>query len=151
MTTVTRNAVEIGDKVVTGDPKSDSGHRVIPLSMDPALPGVLRAARRQQVARLDGLVVCDGQGDAVPPWKLSDVFRHLVEDSGLPSMRLHDCRHHAGSIAYEATKDLVATQKLLGHSSVAITAALYIHVGPDHLDDAAAKVAAYRQRAVSDR
>jgi integrase len=144
--TVARNAVQFGGKVVTGDPKSGSGERTIPLSMDPALPGVLRAARKRQVARLDGLVVCDEQGEAVPPWKLSDVFRHLVEDSGLPPMRLHDCRHHAGSVAYEATRDIKAVQKLLGHSTVAITADLYIHVSADHLDQAAAQVAAYRQQ-----
>jgi integrase len=153
--TVRRNAVEIGASVVVGDPKSKAGRRVIPLALDPGMAAALRVVWKRQLAeRLaagpdwqdTGLIVADEHGAMLPPWRISEVFRRTVKASGLPQIRLHDCRHTAGTTFYEATHDLKQVASWLGHSSVAITEKLYVHNREAASDAAAARVALYRQQ-----
>ena len=48
----------------------------------------------------------------------------------------HELRHTCGTLLYSKTKDIYAVSKYLGHSSVEITAKLYVHDSPDLLRDA---------------
>ena len=47
---------------------------------------------------------------------------------GCPPIRLHDLRHVAASIAHAAGTDLKSISKLLGHSTITITADTYTEV-----------------------
>lgn len=53
--------------------------------------------------------------------------------------RIHDIRHTTGSRTLRATGNLRATQLLLGHSDIAITAKFYTHVLLDDVRDAMEK------------
>jgi integrase len=64
-------------------------------------------------------------------------FRHLVLESGLPPVRLHDLRHGAASLAHCAGVDLKTVQAQLGHSSIVLTADTYTSVLTDLLAYAA--------------
>jgi integrase len=146
--TVRANAVAVGREVVIGAPKCKKGARVIPLRLDPGMRDALDAHRkRQPVQRISGgLVVADERGEQVPPWLLSETFGKLAKAAGLPVIRLHDCRHTAATIMYEATKDIKATQAWLGHATASITEGLYIHDRGEALDAAAEQVGAYWER-----
>jgi Phage integrase family len=47
------------------------------------------------------------------------------------TVRLHDLRHGAASLAHEAGADLKTVQDLLGHSTIVTTADTYTSVLPD--------------------
>ena len=55
-------------------------------------------------------------------------FGRLVQDSGLPAVRLHDLRHGAASLAHCAGADLKTAQEQLGHTSIVLTADTYTNV-----------------------
>jgi integrase len=57
--------------------------------------------------------------------------------AGLPPIRLHDLRHSYATAALAAGVDLKVMQERLGHSTIATTADLYVHV-PPHVDQEAA-------------
>lgn len=64
-------------------------------------------------------------------------FGRLVQDSGLPAVRLHDLRHGAASLAHCAGADLKTAQEQLGHTSIVLTADTYTSVLTDLLAYAA--------------
>jgi integrase len=57
-------------------------------------------------------------GAPLHPDFLTRRFHHLVGESGLPPVRLHDLRHGAASLAHFAGVDLKTVQAQLSHSSI---------------------------------
>ena len=56
------------------------------------------------------------------------IFKTYARMAGLnPKYSSHALRHFRGMTLYDQTKDLYGLQKLLGHSSVSITAGTYVH------------------------
>ena len=70
-------------------------------------------------------------GQPLHPDFLTRRFRRLVEQSGLPPVRLHDLRHGAASLAHSAGADLKTVQEQLGHTSIVLTADTYTSVLTD--------------------
>jgi integrase len=65
------------------------------------------------------------------------VLEVLLKRLGLPPMRFHDLRHLFASIQLDAGTPMAMVSKLMGHSTIALTADLYSHL----MDDAAARAA----------
>ena len=65
-----------------------------------------------------GYVFTTSDGQPLHPDYLTRRFRFLVEQSGLPPVRLHDLRHGAASLAHSAGADLKIMQEQLGHASI---------------------------------
>jgi hypothetical protein len=63
--------------------------------------------------------------------------------AGLPRIRLHDLRHSYASAGLAAGVELKVIQERLGHSSIATTADLYVHVPPQVDQQAADRTAEY--------
>jgi len=59
---------------------------------------------------------------------LTHKFNDLVEDTGLPPVRLHDLRHGAATLMLLAGQELKTIADQLGHSSVVLTADTYLSV-----------------------
>jgi integrase len=59
--------------------------------------------------------------------------------AGLPKLRIHDLRHFAASQMVRRGASLYDVQKILGHSSSAVTQR-YAHLAPDYLRDAVEKL-----------
>ncbi|MGA2363847.1 MAG: site-specific integrase [Candidatus Aminicenantales bacterium] len=57
---------------------------------------------------------------------ISEAFRAACAAAKITGFRFHDCRHTFASRALEAGADLVSVSKILGHSSIAMTAK-YLH------------------------
>jgi integrase len=62
--------------------------------------------------------------------------RHLAR-LGLPRQRFHDLRHAFATLMIEASEDLGAVSRILGHADFATTADVYAHLTPATLDRAA--------------
>lgn len=60
----------------------------------------------------------------------TDKNAKLVE---IKELTPHELRHTCGTLLYARTKDIYAVSKYLGHSSVEITARLYVHESPELL------------------
>jgi integrase len=96
---------------------------------------VLRAHRSWQSRWLSesgipsqGWVFTDETGRPLPPDRLTRTFNALVEESGLPPVRLHDLRHGAATLMLLAGEELKTIADQLGHSSVVLTADTYLSV-----------------------
>jgi integrase len=73
----------------------------------------------------------------VEPRNLSRTFEHLVQQSGVRRIRLHDLRHTCASLLLAQGVPPRVVMDVLGHSQLSITMDLYSHVMPSALRDAA--------------
>ncbi|MFF4535026.1 tyrosine-type recombinase/integrase [Streptomyces aureus] len=69
-------------------------------------------------------------GSTYHPQFFSDRWDRLIEQSGLPPIRLHDGRHEAASLALAAGVAPKAVKAMLGHSSLRMTTDTYQTVLP---------------------
>lgn len=91
----------------------------------------------------DALLACDGwlfpntqRGGNITPNHVSKILSRL-----LPApWTAHTLRHRFGTVAYAATRDLLAVSKLLGHASTETTL-IYVQMPDDHLRNAVAAAA----------
>lgn len=137
---VRQQRVQVDTVVVTNHAKTDHGQdrRV---TLDAVAVQALRDWRAQQdrerAAWSDGLedegwVFTYDDGRPLNPYYISDVFRKLVVQAGLPHLTFHGLRHEHASLLLSAGVPITAVSKRLGHASAAITSDLYSHL----LDDA---------------
>ncbi|XVV13987.1 site-specific integrase [Actinoplanes sp. CA-131856] len=128
-----------GHLVTVGRPKTAASRRLV--ALDRRTVRLLREHRRRQQAERRAAGECwrfvTEDGAPLHPDFLTRRFHHLVVESGLPPVRLHDLRHGAASLAHCAGVDLKTVQAQLGHSSIVLTADTYTSVLTDLLAYAA--------------
>lgn len=130
--------------------KTRNSRRVVKL-----LPGVLKALleHRQAQQRLreeagerwkeQGFVFTNELGGPLERHNLAHRhLRKILEEAGLPQIRLYDLRHTAATLALSAGVPVKVVSEMLGHSSVALTLDVYSHVLPHMQEDAARRMAA---------
>lgn len=146
--TVARQIVQDGWTVYEDEPKTSAGARTI--ALDSGTVAVLQEHRQRQEeerARLGGAWADSGRiftqedGSWLRPSKVTDRFRELYEEAGLPPVRLHDLRHAAATLIHAGGGDLHAIKETLGHAGIAITSDTYAHLLPQ-VDRAIAEAAA---------
>jgi integrase len=71
------------------------------------------------------------------PDMISASFRRLVKQAGLPRLTPHGLRHSFATLGLDAGADVLDVAAILGHSSPAITQAIYQHTRPERLRKAA--------------
>ncbi len=122
------------------EPKTAASRRTIPLP--PRAVGALKAHRKRQAAEKlaagpvyedRGLVFADEIGDPLSPDMISASFRALVKAAGLPRLTIHGLRHTFATLGLDAGADVLDVAAMLGHSSPAITQAIYQHTRPERL------------------
>ena len=99
-------------------PKSESSIRTIPI------PAVL-LPRLKKERGLPDAYVC-----RITPSALSHAHTKLVKRLELPHLGLHGLRHSFATSSAKHVSDIRSLQAILGHSSYAVTANIYLH--PDH-------------------
>lgn len=141
---ICRNLVQVGQKVLEGEPKTAAGERSVGLSAHVVtllakLKDAQNAEREEwgEAYTDSGRVFTYEDGRELRPGYPSKVLEVLVKRLGLPPMRFHDLRHLFASIQLDAGTPKAMVSKLMGHSTIAITADLYSHL----MDDAAGKAA----------
>ena len=129
---VRRQVRQYGGRIYIKKPKSDASNRAI--ALDDNTVALLRQYRHQHgdlhSGTPTGFVFTNPYGGPLSPNYLTNLFRTLNDDAGLPPVRLHDLRHGAGSLSLAAGNDLKTVQDMLGHSSIVLTADTYVSVLP---------------------
>ena len=146
--TVVRQHVDVGYRVIQGEPKTRRGHRRI--ALDPGTTVHLAAHKRRQIAQAlsvgitdatTGYVFARTDGSAYHPDFVTKHFDLLVRRTALPRIRLHDLRHTHATLGLAAGIPAKIMADRLGHSSVMLTLDTYSHVTPA-MDHAAADLIA---------
>ncbi|PPF72097.1 site-specific integrase [Rathayibacter sp. AY1E6] len=124
-----------GGQLIRTEPKTARSRRRIPLSA-PAR-AALRAQRVRQAGdraafgdawKDHGLVFAAELGGPAEPGNVSRAFRTAAAKSGFDgSVGLHALRHSAATLMLIAGVPLTEVSRVLGHSSIAITADVYGH------------------------
>ncbi len=125
----------VADAVVTGEPKTKAGARIVALDRD-TVAALAFWKRRQAQERLaagaswadSGLVFVDEHGVPPHPETLTRCWREAVERAGLPPIRLHDACHTAATVLLRAGVPVKVVSQRLGHADVAVTIRIYQHV-----------------------
>ncbi|MED0736727.1 tyrosine-type recombinase/integrase [Aneurinibacillus thermoaerophilus] len=82
------------------------------------------------------LVVASAYGNPMNPRGVTDYFRKLTVEAGLPVIRFHDLRHTHATIMLKLGEHPKIVSERLGHSNIQMTLNLYSHVTPDMQKDA---------------
>lgn len=139
--------------------KTEAGERHV--SISEPLADVLRNRRRAQLrdrmaapagtwsesvehedgGTRTGLVFTTALGGPLEPRNVARAFTTAVAKAGLPAdVTIHTLRHSAASFLLAAGVPMKVVQKILGHSSMAITSDIYSHVAPELETEAASKL-----------
>jgi integrase len=135
------------DRVHWARPKSDAGHRAIPLV--PWMTGALKEWRTIAPASPHNLVWprADGrsrsESDDLADWKGIVTAAGVEHPSGRPYV-LHEARHTTATLLYEAGIDSEVIRMIVGHSSMASTRG-YLHLSDKRARQALEQVAAQLQ------
>lgn len=144
---VSDNHAAGGPGYAFGEPKTPRGYRRV--SLDPETVAMLRVHRARQAAEklaigggyCDlGLVFCEPDGTPLHPGTVSEGFRRLTRQLGLP-LSLHGLRHTWATLALKAGIHPKVVQERLGHSKIAVTLDLYSQVSLGMDAEAATRVA----------
>ncbi|MFD5572230.1 site-specific integrase [Streptomyces cadmiisoli] len=137
---------------VEGAPKTDGSADTVHL--DSGTVAVLQAHREQQLAeraaRVDrglpwtdtGKVFVSEDGAWLHPAVLSETFRAIVADEGLPPINLRDLRHGAAALIKAAGGDLHDAKVKLRHSTITLTSDTYMTLFREYEDELTERAAA---------
>lgn len=160
---IENNAVFVNGHVRVGTPKAHEGRSVVyPAFLDGAL------SRATAGKDADDLVWPSAAGGYLHPgnsasgWFAGAVKRaretqmNLKSDATkrgetpreMPRVTPHDLRHTAASLAISAGANVKAVQRMLGHSSAAMTLDTYADLFEDDLEEVAASLEAHRAAAL---
>ena len=130
---VEMNAVEVGGKIEVGTPKSHKKRSVpFPAFLSERLAAACEGKHR------DDLVFPGADGGYLRSARIHEDnqswFAGAVKRSGIPRITPHDLRHTAASLAVSAGANVKAVQRMLGHSSAAMTLDIYADLFDGDLD-----------------
>jgi Phage integrase family len=147
---VRQQLTSVNGRVAFAPPKTASGEGRL-VELESGTLGTLLALRLAQDAERaalgeayqdGGLVFAREDGRPYDPDHVTKTFRRLAVAAGLRPVRLHDLRHGAASLRLAAGVPIELVSKVLGHSSIAITANTYSHLLPGVARQAAEAAAA---------
>ena len=143
---VNRSLISVAYELHESRGKTRTARRTIDL--DERTMDVLRTIRSPD-AKAEGYVFCHKDVAPIHPQVLSDAFKRLVGQSGLPRIRLHDLRHTHATLLLKAGVPIKVVSERLGHSTPGFTMATYQHVLPGMQAEAARTFAALLERPAS--
>ena len=129
---VSRQLVAVGADVVEGPPKSPAGIRAVAVdsaTRDELVLHTLSHTAEQELKGEDYVFTRDKQ--PLSPGFVSRHFTRLVTTAGVPRIRLHDLRHTSATLGLAAGESLVEISRRLGHSTIGVTADVYMHIDTD--------------------
>lgn len=131
---VSENAVMVSGTIHMGTPKSHHARSVpVPVFLVRELRDIAR------LRRPDEFLFGEGSAPMRLPnskngWFAAAVKRAMNEDRSFPYVSPHGLRHTAASLAISAGANVKAVQRMLGHSSAAMTLDTYSDLFDDDLD-----------------
>lgn len=134
---VHRSATEVARELVVGSPKTPGSDREVPV------PGFLLAMLVERMGQIesDELLFPGPDGGMM---RTTDVrsgwYARAVREAGVARVTVHDLRHTAASLAVRAGASVLAVQRMLGHTSAAMTLDTYADLWDDDLVDLATRM-----------
>lgn len=119
---IQRAVTQSKGKILIGSPKSASSDRWIPISS-------AFAAWMETMPRT-GAYVLGGDKPRTPYGYASMHSRFMGRTSeklGVPALSPHELRHTYGTLLREAGVDIYTIQRVMGHSDISVTSAVYVH------------------------
>ena len=127
------NSVSGYDLVVQDGAKTVSGNRTIPINQ------TAEHALRMLLDRNDTpYVIVNNRGHRVLPSNFERSFRAILANAGVERFGVHTLRHTFASNLFRKGVDIKIISKLLGHSTVKITYANYVHLMDEDLGNVTA-------------
>ena len=138
---------------IRGDVKSEDSNRVIVIDGPrddqdrPSTAEILAGWRERQMFEAlewgdawtdSGHVFTRENGAPLRPAFVSEHFKVLYRQAGLPPVRFHDLRHGAATMLRAAGVDIKTISAILGHSDVHFTDNVYIEIADEMAEAAAA-------------
>lgn len=143
------NAVMVKGEIKLGTPKTGEARTV-------AIPAFLQLPLRRAIkGRPDSAFVFGTDLDPIPrphaqySWFSRAVIAAMSADSTFPRVTPHDLRHTAASLAVSAGANVKAVQRMLGHTSAAMTLDVYADLFDDDLDGVAVSLSEARAQALA--
>ena len=135
--------------VLSEKPKTDHSRRVLTIPQ-PAVTALREHRARQLEDRMrlgpdwtdTGLVFATELGTPLEPRNIKRALDKLLENAQLPHCRIHDLRHACATLLIQAGEDLKTTSEILGHSSIKVTADVYVHISEAAKERAADRLGA---------
>jgi integrase len=137
--TVQRKLLHLGKQVIEGPPKSTAGRRRIELHRL-----AVNALRRHRDRQREQQRAAGGEWarpdlvfttDSGQPQRGSIITGHflpqLLERAGLPRLTFHELRHSMITLMLSRGESISVVAQMVGHSSVAMTLAVYRHILPN--------------------
>lgn len=132
---VWRSAPEVEGRIIIGPTKTKSSKRTVPIPTK--LSAILKA-------RIDGRppdapAVASPRGAMLRAsnWRRRTHWKEALTKLALAPLKIHDLRHTYASLARAAGADLKWLQKMMGHSSITVTANIYADLYDSELDEVA--------------
>lgn len=127
--TVSRTVTRSGSSVVMGDgPKTDSGHRIVPL--DAAALAAIRSARdyRTAIGVATSRIFVSRTGRGIYAQHVNEQIKKTCELAGIEPITSHALRDSFATRCAESGMQPRVLMELMGHSSIKVTLEIYVHV-----------------------
>lgn len=134
---ISKSRTKAGNDVVEIESTKGGKNGQRRVSLDPATIEQFKAHRKRQITeRLElgeywqetGYVFVQENGRPLFPDTPSLVFRRLIRQAGLRSVRVHDLRHLHATELLQQGEQLHVVAERLGHRDAMVTATIYAHV-----------------------
>lgn len=109
-------------KIIITAPKSNSGHRVIPLTKQ-----AIGLCRKMYCSDPECFVLTGRRDQLVEPRTLQNRFQKIVNACGLEGVHFHTLRHTFATRCIEADFEIKTLSEIMGHASPRITLERYAH------------------------
>ena len=134
---IMRTVTETNGVLATGEPKTQARKADVPIDDE-----IIAALNRIPKFIESDYVFPNSKGGLFSPsdWSSRNYKRFMMDydkfhfekyNDHPRKLTPHELRHTFGSLVYEATRDIYITSKLMRHSSVDITAKIYVHTQVD--------------------
>lgn len=117
----------VGGKIIEKKPKTEQSKATI--TMNDKVKELLLEIRKEETksGQISEYVIHNQKGGFFNPTFLSKKFKAFVDKNGFTGVRLHDERHSYATAAMKAGASLYDVSAAVRHSTVGITAGIYIH------------------------
>ncbi len=113
---------EEGDEVIDLNVKRPKSKRAIPLDNE-----ITACLKTMDIGRGDNYTFYTQSTPDAYASRTSKILKRMAKECDLPPITLHGIRHTFGTVLREKGVDIYSISKLLGHSSIGVTASIYVH------------------------
>ena len=132
---INRTVYKLNHEWVFGEPKTESGKRVIPLTEEAV--NILKARKRSNKKiknipkELKQTVFVTKNGKLADNALYNIVIKRICKNNNITLISMHSLRHTFATRCVEAGMSPKTLQMILGHSNISITMNLYVHVNEE--------------------